>query len=472
MLGAAFSTTLGLIPFRNILNFLNPGQAIPVEQLQAKAERADVNNSLYCPLTDEKMLQSSVNSVMSPPKSYFSPLESLFPDSSVEQGLEAMFNMDSLGHNEEIESDFDRQLIDKFKQGISIQDGRYHVEIPWKDEVISKVPSNQKVALSVIDKVVKDLDKRELLYSYQEVFSQHLANDIIEEINVHPDDYHKFIWIPHHPVIKTEANTTTKIHPVFNCSLKTNKAPPLNETVYAGVNLMKDIVKLSIYFRSNKYTMLSNIKQAFLQIRLARETDRNHFCFFMRDGDRLVTYRYKTIIFSFNASPFILNYFLKYHAEKYADDEFSKILKENLYVDNMLVTSNNLNFLEEVYTKTQNRLEEGGFTLRSWNSNSKELQSIMTNQSNIASHGKVLGMKYMLEFDSFQLGEFQLDASPNTKRAVLAKISKFFNPLGLYLPESNKGKFLMRELWAAKLEWDDVIPEDTLKKWSLRPTLY
>ena len=61
---------------------------------------------------------------MFPSKTYFSPLESLFPDSSVEQGLEAMFNMDSLGHNEEIESDFDHQLIDKFKQGISLRDGR------------------------------------------------------------------------------------------------------------------------------------------------------------------------------------------------------------------------------------------------------------------------------------------------------------------------------------------------------------
>ena len=93
---------------------------------------------------------------------------------------------------------------------------------------------------------------------------------------------------------------------------------------------MKYIVKLSIYFRSNKYTMLSDIQQAFLQIRLARETHKNRFCFFMRDGDRMVTYRYKTIIFCFNASPFILNYVLKYHAEKYADDEFSKILKDNM----------------------------------------------------------------------------------------------------------------------------------------------
>ena len=124
------------------------------------------------------------------------------------------------------------------------------------------------------------------------------------------------LMIPHCPVIKTDTNMTTKIRPVFNCSLKTNKAPFLNEAVYAGVNLMKDIIKLSIYFRSNKYTMLSDIKQAFLQIRLARETDNNRFCFFLHDEDRLVTYHYKIIV-GFNASPFILNYVLKYHAEKY-----------------------------------------------------------------------------------------------------------------------------------------------------------
>ena len=129
MLGAAFSTSLGLIPFGNILDFWRPGQVIPVEQLQGRAGRADVNNSLYCPPTNEKILQSSVNFVLSPPKSHFSPLESLFPDSSVEQELEALFNMDSLSRNEEIESDFDRQLIDKFKQSISLSDGRYYVEL-------------------------------------------------------------------------------------------------------------------------------------------------------------------------------------------------------------------------------------------------------------------------------------------------------------------------------------------------------
>ena len=44
----------------------------------------------------------------------------------------------------------------------------------------------------------------------------------------------------------------------------------------------------------------------------------------------------------------------------------------------------------------------------------KSYMSIMTDQGNIAPHGnsyeKILGMKYMLEFDSLQVGEFQLDA--------------------------------------------------------------
>ena len=79
---------------------------------------------------------------------------------------------------------------------------------------------------------------------------------------------------------------------------------------------MKDIVKLSIYFRPNKYTMLSDVKQAFLQIRLSREIDKNRFCFVMSDGDRLVTHRYETIIFGFNASPFILNYCFKVQCRK------------------------------------------------------------------------------------------------------------------------------------------------------------
>ena len=75
---------------------------------------------------------------------------------------------------------------------------------------------------------------------------------------------------------------TTKIRPVFNCSLKTNKElPSLNEAAYTGIDLMGSILKLLFYFRTNEYVMLSDIKQAFLMVKLADEYDKNRFCFFL-----------------------------------------------------------------------------------------------------------------------------------------------------------------------------------------------
>ena len=134
-----------------------------------------------------------------------------------------------------------------------------------------------------------------MLSAYQEVFHQQLKDGIIEKISVDPRDFDKYELINHTPIFKEEANVTTKIRPVFNCSLKTNGAPSLNEAAYAGVNLMGNIVKLSLYFRTNDKVLLDDIKQAFLQIMMSKEEDKNRFCFFMKEGDGLVAYRYKTI---------------------------------------------------------------------------------------------------------------------------------------------------------------------------------
>ena len=125
-------------------------------------------------------------------------------------------------------------------------------------------------------------------------------------------------------MIKTEEQITTKIRPVFNCSLKTAKdSPSLNEAAYPGIDLMSSLLKLMLAFRTNKYTMLSDIKQAFLMIRLKNEFDKNRFCFFWKRGSKLVKYRYRTIIFGYTSSPFILHYVMKYHAKQFPKDKSS-----------------------------------------------------------------------------------------------------------------------------------------------------
>ena len=470
MLGSAWSTPSGIVPFGNVLHFLHPNQVTPISSHDLITERPALDyRNVVSSLNDTPV--THVNFVLSPKKSYFSSLESLFPDSSVEQGLENMFSLDSLGcHEESNQSQYDTIMIEEFQRGISFKDNRYHVSLPWKENLVEKVPSNHKVALSVLNRVLNNLEQKGSLAAYQEVFHNQLKDGIIEKIKVEPKDFDNYVWIPHRPIFKEEPNVTTKIRPVFNCSLKIGNAPSLNEAAYAGLNLMGDIVKLSLYFKSNNTVLLSDIKQAFLQIMLAREEDKNRFCFFMKEGDELVAYRYRTIIFGFNASPFILNYVIKHHASQLCDDEFSKILKTNFYVDNLIVTGNSPEFLENVYSECLDRMKQGGFCLRSWNSNNQELQTIMRKDESLASHGnnyeKVLGLKYFMESDCVQLSDSTLDPSTNTKRSILSQISKVFDPLGLFLPVTTKGKILMRELWSLKLSWDEPVPENLQREWS------
>ena len=143
-------------------------------------------------------------------------------------------------------------------------------------------------------------------------------------------------WIPYWPVFKTEEQSTTKIRPVFNCSQKAYRKYSLNETVYSGINLMGDMLELLLQFRTNKCVMLADICKVFLMIKIGSFEDSNWFCLFMKEGNKLVCFRYITIIFGFNASPFILNFIIKCHAYKFPTNNCTDMLKKNFYVDNLI----------------------------------------------------------------------------------------------------------------------------------------
>ena len=203
---------------------------------------------------------------MDPLKSYFHPLEHILSDSEVDNGLENLFSFESMGiktNDQELIS-FDNQQIIKFEEGIQLIDGHYYVNLSWYLDRIENVPSNHFIALKVLDQTVEFLNKKGLIKKYEEIFDNQLEDGIIEEIKVHPSNYNNYTWIPHRPVIRIAEQVSTKIRPVFNCSLKTNKElPSINEAAYTGIDLMGSILKLLFYLRTNKYVMLSDIKQAF-----------------------------------------------------------------------------------------------------------------------------------------------------------------------------------------------------------------
>ena len=463
------SNSSGIIPFGNIQHFLYPSQ-IEAAKLSKPSSNFNTLVAKYkCPST-------LVNFVLEPKLSYDDPFESFFDESLVERRVDKMLSCDSLGinENEDSISDYDAVKIEKFKNSIELINGEYHVDLVWHDN-IDEVPSNEGIALNVLDRVNKDLEKKGRLEEYIDGIRKWELDNIVERIEVEPKDFKNFVWIPHRPVFKTDEQCTTKMRPVFNCSLKTKKGPSLNEASYAGINLMKDMLELTMLFRTNHYVYLADVRKAFLMIKLKSIKDRNRFCFFLKIGDKLVCYRFTTIIFGFNASPFILNYVIKHHANSFPADHCTDMLTNHFFVDNLVKSHNSEDQLIELYSNSVERMGQGNFDLRSCNTNSNKLRELMIKDKRYVEHGseyeKVLGYKYSPVKDVIKLADSSivLGLSSVTKRIILSQFSKLFDPLSLVSPVSIRGKILLSNIWKKRKSeghWDEEVDEEDSRTWT------
>ena len=162
-------------------------------------------------------------------------------------------------------------------------------------------------------------------------------------------------------------------------------------------------------------------------------------------------YRYTTLVFGYIASPFILNFIVKFHADQFPQDDVTFILKNQMYVDNLIYTSDSSHNLISMFRVAYDRMQLGGFELRSWASNCAAAQSEFIKNGCATKHGcdfeKFLGYSYFPLFDCVRLVQFDESCDNLTKRKMLSNIAKLFDPLGLVLPVTVKGKVLMPQVW-------------------------
>ena len=467
MFGQAIKIQNKLIPFGNSAHFLYQGK------VQGLNQPSQVENNYHAILAGVHCPDALVNNCFEPKAIYPDGLAPFFDESLVERRIERMLNCDSLGAEEVKDiSQYDKEKIEQFKSAIQIKD-QVFVELIWKDN-IDDVPSNHQVSLKVLERVYDKLEKSGQLDLYNNVFFDQLEKDIIQEFHCSAKDFHKYNWLPHRPVIKQDAQSTFKVRPVFNCSLKTRKdKPSLNEASYAGVNIMQDMLDLLLRFRTNANTLLGDLEKAFLQIRLKLLSDKNKFCFFLKDGNKIRCFRYNTLLFGYVCSPFILNYVIQHVASLYPDDQCSQMIKSNFFVDNLAYTSNSPEKLTSLYKECSERLGKVHFNLLSCNTNNKELKEIMKADQRYIKHGcerdKVLGYRYDAMSDSLFLNEIALDKNADTKRKILAASSSLFDPISFSAPVSIRSKILLSKLWEQKKSpdhWDVPVSEEHEATWT------
>ena len=292
-------------------------------------------------------------------------------------------------------------------------------------------------------------------------------------------------YLPHHAVIKNERDTT-KTRIVFDASSKIGNNPSLNDCLHSVPCLLPLIFDILLRFRIGDVALVADIKQAFLNIEID-EGDRGFLRFLwvenISEKGKIVVYRFLRVVFGVTSSPFLLGATIKSHVTKYIVAQIAvvalKKLLQDMYDDDLATSFCTMEEGLEFYFESRKCLKEGGFKLRKWNSNNKELMDRICAEENENSFEqgknclwlrKVLGINWDIEKDLFvfdfdEIVQLAKDLK-FTKRNLLKINATLFDPLGLISPITLQGKLLFKLLCIDKSDWDDELDDIIKQKFS------
>ncbi|XP_054287840.1 uncharacterized protein LOC129003568 [Macrosteles quadrilineatus] len=143
---------------------------------------------------------------------------------------------------------------------------RYVVSLPVRSDNIS-LPNTREIAKHRLINLESRLKKTPTMYQeYRDFLNDYIAQGHMS-IATTPSTY----IIPHHCVRK-EDSSTTKLRVVFNASFKPkNDDKSLNDNLFPGPKLQKDITEIITNFRLHSIVVCSDIKQMYRQIVVAPE---------------------------------------------------------------------------------------------------------------------------------------------------------------------------------------------------------
>ena len=125
-------------------------------------------------------------------------------------------------------------------------------------------------------------------------------------------------------------------------------------------------------------------------------------------------------------------------------------MKDNIYVDNILSGCNTEEELLTYYKHSRELMSQANFNLRSWSSNSHQLQAVTAREKTSDPKPTVglLGLQWNTITDTVSLAPKQLpptNTSFITKRDVLQTSSQIYDPLGWVTPVTVRAKILLRK---------------------------
>ncbi|XP_055542517.1 uncharacterized protein LOC129728126 [Wyeomyia smithii] len=253
-------------------------------------------------------------------------------------------------------------------------DGRYVVRLPIRDEMLSALGESVGVAKRRLLNNEKALSSKPQLRSeYSKFMDEYQTLGHMEKVV--PDYSIPHFFLPHHAVQKPDS-TTTKTRVVFDASCRGSNNLSLNDICYIGPTVQPPLLSTLINFRMPKYAVTADIEKMYRQI-VVHKADRPLQQIVWREhaNEDISTYQLNTVTYGTAPAPYlatrVLNQLCDDEAENYPLAKTK--VKTTFYVDDHLSGDDDEQRLIETNRQLIALLQSGGFILRKWNSNNKQV---------------------------------------------------------------------------------------------------
>lgn len=244
------------------------------------------------------------------------------------------------------------------------EEGRYVVRLPFNEKV-EQLGRSKFFALKQFENLEKRMEKdKEFAEKYIEFMRDYeRAGHMTKMTNDREIGY----YTVHHGIVSSR-----KFRVIYDASRKTTTKISLNEAQLVGPKQQRDIFIILNDFRVGKYGLTADIVQMYRQI-LVDKQDRKYQKIIWRHSreEPISVYELNTVTYGHAAAPHCAIRAMNQCALDY-EKEFpigAKIVKDNFYVDDLIVSCNSEEELQTIKDELNKLLGRGCFPLAKWRSN-------------------------------------------------------------------------------------------------------
>ncbi|CAG9126303.1 unnamed protein product [Plutella xylostella] len=356
-----------------------------------------------------------------------------------------------------------------------LEDGRYSVRIPMKENFEDKLGTSKNKAVAQFRQLERKFCKNKQMESDYKAFIHEYLSLGHMKLSTYDGNMKPTFFLPHHSVTREES-TTTKTRVVFNGSAPTSTGHSLNDLMECGPNLQQDLQTLIIKWRQYQIAFTADIEKMYRQI-WVHEEDQNLQKIVWRDSPEhvLQEYQLRSVTYGLRSSPFLAMMTLRRLAadekEINPNSMAADVIESCFYMDDVVHGCHTAEEAEELKENLMSVLQSGGFNLRKWKSNHLPISTTSESEQTEfdfkqAETSKTLGLSWNPIQDCFTFqSKIEISSEVVTKRSFLSDLSKIFDPIGWLSPLTTKLKIMFQQVFMSQIGWDDQLPKDLSKEW-------